>query len=57
MICFASLPVAFRATRILWKQYQSHEGLIPAQAMTIQTVLINGLLLSLGLVLSRYVGA
>jgi 1,4-dihydroxy-2-naphthoate polyprenyltransferase len=55
MVSFASLPLAFKATKIFWKQYQSHEGLIPAQAMTIQTVIANGLLLSLGLVLSRYV--
>jgi 1,4-dihydroxy-2-naphthoate polyprenyltransferase len=56
MVSFASLPLALKATKILWKQYRSHERLVPAQAMTIQTVIANGLLLSLGFVLSRYIG-
>ena len=35
--------------------YLSYEGLIPAQAHTIQTLIAHGVLLSLGLVLSRLV--
>jgi 1,4-dihydroxy-2-naphthoate octaprenyltransferase len=55
MIAFVSLPLALRALRILWKEYLSHEGLIPAQALTIQTLIAQGLLLSLGLVVSRFI--
>ena len=55
MIGFISFPLAFRAMRILWREYLSHEGLIPAQALTIQTLIAQGLLLSLGLVLSRFI--
>ena len=55
MITFVSLPLALRALRILWKEYPSHEGLIPAQALTIQTLIAQGLLLSLGLILSRFI--
>jgi 1,4-dihydroxy-2-naphthoate octaprenyltransferase len=54
MIAFISFPLAYKAMRILWKAYLSHEGVVPAQALTIQTVISQGLLLSLGLVLSRY---
>jgi 1,4-dihydroxy-2-naphthoate octaprenyltransferase len=56
MVSFAALPLAFKASKTTWRQYQSVEGLVPAQAATIQTVIANGLLLSLGLILSRFVG-
>ncbi len=56
MISFAALPLAFKAIKVLWKEYQSHEGLVPAQAITIQTVIATGLLVSLGLVLGRFLG-
>ena len=55
IIAFISLPLALKSTMILWREYLSHEGLIPAQALTIQTLIAQGLLLSLGLVLSRFV--
>ena len=57
MLTFISFPLAFKAMRILWKQYLTHETLIPAQALTIQTLLAHGLLLSLGLFLSRFIHA
>lgn len=53
MLSFIAFPLAFMAMRILWKEYRSHEGIIPAQALTIQVLVAHGLLLSLGLVLSR----
>ncbi|OPX36304.1 MAG: 1,4-dihydroxy-2-naphthoate octaprenyltransferase [Deltaproteobacteria bacterium] len=56
MLSFASLPLAYKAAKTVWRQYQSLEGLIPAQAVTIQTVIANGFLLSLGLALSRFAG-
>ena len=55
MLAFIAFPMAFRAMKILWWEYLSHEGLIPAQALTIQTLVAQGLLLSLGLVLSRFI--
>lgn len=55
MITFVSFPLAFKAMLITWKKYLSHEGLIPAQALTIQTVMTQGLLLSFSLFLSRFI--
>ena len=55
MLALFASPMAFKAMKILWWEYLSHEGLIPAQALTIQTLVAQGLLLSLGLVLSRFI--
>lgn len=55
MISFISFPLAIKSMRILWREYLSHERLIPAQALTIQTLVAQGLLLSLGFVLSRFI--
>jgi len=55
MITFISFPLAVKAMTVLWKEYLSHTGLIPAQALTIQTLIAQGLLLSLGLILSRFI--
>ncbi|MBW2047718.1 MAG: prenyltransferase [Deltaproteobacteria bacterium] len=54
MLSFLALPLAFRAVRILWREYLSHEGIVPAQALTIQTLAAHGLILSVGLALGRY---
>jgi hypothetical protein len=54
MIAFASFPLAFKAMKIVWKEYLSHERLIPAQALTVQMVLVQGLLLSLGIFIGRF---
>jgi len=53
MLSFIALPWAFQAIKVLWRAYLSHEKMIPAQALTIQTLIGHGLLVSLGLVLSR----
>lgn len=55
MLIFISFPLAFKAMRITFNEYLSFEGLIPAQALTIQIVIAQGLLLSLGLFLSRFI--
>jgi 1,4-dihydroxy-2-naphthoate octaprenyltransferase len=55
LIAFASFPLTFKAMKIAWKEYLSHERLIPAQALTVQTVLAQGLLLSLGIFLGRFI--
>jgi 1,4-dihydroxy-2-naphthoate octaprenyltransferase len=52
MLAFISFPLAFKAMMIVWKKHLDYEALIPAQAMTIQTVIAQGLLLSFGLFLS-----
>ena len=55
MITFIAFPLALKAMTLCWKEYLSHTGLIPAQALTIQTLIAQGLLLSLGLILSRFI--
>ncbi len=55
MIAFISFPLTFRAMKIAWREYLSHDALIPAQALTIQTVIAQGLLISFGLFLSRFI--
>lgn len=51
MLAFISLPIAINAMKITWKEYNSFINLIPAQALTIKTVIAQGLLISLGLVI------
>ena len=55
LIAFISFPLTFRAMKTAWKEYLSHDALIPAQALTIQTVIAQGLLISIGLFLSRFI--
>jgi 1,4-dihydroxy-2-naphthoate octaprenyltransferase len=55
MLGLIAFPLALKAMRILWHEYLSHEALIPAQALTVQTLVAQGLLLSLGLILSRFI--
>jgi 1,4-dihydroxy-2-naphthoate octaprenyltransferase len=56
MFSFIALPPALKAMRIAWKEYLSHQGIVPAQALTIQTLIIHGLLLSLGLFMGKVLG-
>lgn len=55
MLGLVAFPLALKAMRILWREYLSYEALIPAQALTVKTLIAQGLLLSLGLVLSRFI--
>jgi len=55
MLSFIAFPMAFRAMKILWREYLSFEGVIPAQALTIQFMVAHGLLICLGLLLSRII--
>ena len=55
MLSFMAFPLALKAMRILWREYLSHTGIIPAQALTIQTLIAHGLLLSIGIALSRFI--
>lgn len=55
LLSLASLPLALRSARILHRRYGERAALLPAQAGTIQTHLLTGLLLTLGLLLGRMV--
>jgi 1,4-dihydroxy-2-naphthoate octaprenyltransferase len=55
LISFVAFPLAFKAMRIVWHEYLSHEGIIPAQALTIQTLIAHGLLLTIAVVVSRFI--
>ncbi|RPI77346.1 MAG: 1,4-dihydroxy-2-naphthoate octaprenyltransferase [Desulfobacteraceae bacterium] len=54
LLPFVALPLAVKGMKILWREYLSHEGVVPAQALNIQTLAAHGLLLSAGLFLSRW---
>ena len=54
LISLIAFPLAFKAMRILWREYLSHTGIVPAQALTIQTLIAHGMLLTIGIILSRY---
>ncbi len=56
MLSFIAFPLTLKAMKVAWTQYLSHENIVPAQALTIQTLIAHGLLLSLGLVLGRFLG-
>lgn len=55
LLAFIAFPLAFNAMKIAWKEYLSYEKLIPGQALTVQTVVTQGLLISLGLIISRLI--
>ena len=54
MLSFAALPLALKAMKILWREYLSYDKVIPAQALTIQTLIVHGIFLCLGIFLSRF---
>ncbi|MCF8145881.1 MAG: prenyltransferase [Deltaproteobacteria bacterium] len=55
LISFIAFPLAFKAMRILWREYLLYTGIIPAQALTIQTLIAHGLLLAVGIILGGYI--
>jgi 1,4-dihydroxy-2-naphthoate polyprenyltransferase len=55
VLAFLSFPLAFKAMKIAWKDYLSYQNLIPGQALTVQTVMTQGILISLGLVISKLI--
>lgn len=55
MLSFVALPLAAKAMKILWKEYLSHKEVIPAQALTIQTLIVHGMFLSIGISSSRFI--
>jgi len=56
IISLGAFPLASKAIHILWRKYLFFQDLIPAQALTIQTLVSVGLLMSGALFMSRIVG-
>ncbi len=50
-----TIPIALKAIKILYAHYQTYDEIIPAQALTIQTHLVLGLVLSGALVFQRII--
>ena len=50
-----TIPIALKAIKILNHHYRTYDEIIPAQALTIQTHLILGLVLSAALVFQKLV--
>ena len=55
IISLGAFPLAIRAIRILWRKSLSFQDLIPAQALTIQTLISVGLLISGALFISKII--
>ncbi|HUW43193.1 MAG TPA: prenyltransferase [Thermoplasmata archaeon] len=52
LLFLATIPIAFKASRIVLKNPDNVRALIPAQALTIQIHLLGGLLLTVGIAIS-----
>lgn len=50
-----TIPIALKAIKILYAHYQTYDEIIPAQALTIQTHLVLGLVLSGALVFQKII--
>jgi 1,4-dihydroxy-2-naphthoate octaprenyltransferase len=50
-----TIPIALKAIKILYAHYRTYDEIIPAQALTIQTHLVLGLVLSGALVLQKII--
>jgi 1,4-dihydroxy-2-naphthoate octaprenyltransferase len=55
LLGWLTLPLALKGIAILWKEYNHPGKLIPAQALTIQTHMLLGLLMVTGLLLQRFI--
>jgi 1,4-dihydroxy-2-naphthoate octaprenyltransferase len=56
LLGWLTLPLALRGIAVLWKAYNEPGKVVPAQALTIQTHMILGLLMVTGLLLHRFTG-
>ncbi|MCU0579759.1 MAG: prenyltransferase [Desulfobacterota bacterium] len=56
LLGWLTLPLALKGIAILWREYNQPEKIVPAQALTIQTHMILGLLMVIGLLLQRLLG-
>jgi len=57
IISLGAFLLASKAIQILWRRYRSFQDIIPAQALTIQTLISMGLLISGALFISKIIGA
>jgi 1,4-dihydroxy-2-naphthoate octaprenyltransferase len=51
-----ALPLAWKGIRIFWKSYATHDQIIPAQALTIQSHLVLGMLMLAGILTGHFIG-
>jgi 1,4-dihydroxy-2-naphthoate polyprenyltransferase len=56
LLSLVAIPLSMKAIYILWDNYMSYKNLIPAQALTIITMISVGLLISAGLFISKTLG-
>lgn len=56
LLAWLTLPLALKGVRICFQQYGDPKGIVPAQALTIQTHLSLGLLTVIGLLLKNWIG-
>jgi len=53
-IFLVTIPIAVKASKIVWSRYDDLPALIPAQALTIQIHMLGGLLLTFGFLLAAF---
>jgi 1,4-dihydroxy-2-naphthoate octaprenyltransferase len=56
LLAWLAFPLALKGMRIFWGRYAEFEHLVPAQALTIQTHLTLGLLMTIGVLVGHFVG-
>ena len=56
LLSLIAIPLSIKAVHILWTRYMSYQDLIPAQALTILTMISVGLLISGTLFISKILG-
>jgi len=54
LLSWLALPLALKAIRILWTHYATFDQIIPAQALTIQTHLVLGVLMLTGILIGHF---
>lgn len=54
LLAWLALPLAIKAIRIFWKNYNTYEQIIPAQFLTIQTNMAVGVLMLVGILIGHF---
>ena len=54
LLAWLALPLAWKAVRIFWENFQTFEQIIPAQALTIQTHIGLGVLMLAGILIGHF---
>jgi len=55
LLAWLALPLAIKAIRIFWDNYNTYEQIIPAQFLTIQTNMAVGVLMLAGILIGHFV--